>query len=982
MKKTLKIIFAALLPLMSSVLYPVWAMPVVINEFLASSTGTPDSDWIELYNPQDSTVWLGGWYLTDNLEQPDQWQIPEATTIGPKAYLLIWADNLDSGLHMNFALSKSGEQIGLYDAQGVCIDSLTFAPQQTDISFGRYPDGGVWGAFFDPPTPGAANVGGVYEGILESPIFSQPSGFYSGIVQIELTGDPRASSLRYTLDGSVPTLQSPIYTAPVEIKTTSVIRAASFRRGFLTSPVITRTFLIDEITDLPVVSAVSDPPNLWEDEIGIYVEGTNGIPGYCSSTPKNWNQDWERPVNLEYLLPNGMPGFQLDAGMKIGGGCTRKYPQKTLAIYARSEYGAGKIEYAIFPDKNIDRYNNINLRNSGQDWYRILFRDGLVHTLVKNRMDIDWQAYQPALVFINGDYWGIHGIREKHNEHYIAANHGIDPDSIDIVAGDGVAKEGSAEHYTRLIDFIKSHDLSQETNYRHVANEMEIDEYLNYVITEIYCANIDWPAGNIKYWRQKGANHKWRWILFDVDLSFGAHSQGQYHSNTLAVATSSVQIYYANPPWSTLLLRSLLQNDEFRSRFIQRFAAHMNITFEPQRVVGIIDSLQAQIASEIPRHKSRWPASLSFGPTWEAQVDIAREFGQKRPDYVFDHLIEKFALQGTVRLQVKSNNPAGGNVYIEKVRVPSQGLSGRFFRDVSLTAQAVAAPGYRFVGWSGVSESQNDSIAVVLRWHGQLEAIFEPGCDSPYDGVVINEFLAQNSTINTDTHGDYDDWIELYNPTDRAIDIGGLWISDDLTKPAAWQIPATASDSTTIPAGGFLLLWADKEPEQGVLHVDIKLSVDGEQIGLFDGSDGEFIPIDTLTFGEQTRDVSFGCYPDGSKDWRHFMTPTPGFANIDPTTGVNSAGDAKIPRTTALFPNYPNPFNPSTTIRFNLADASPVRLSLYDIRGRQVSTLLQSFLEPGEHERRFDGTGLPSGVYFIQLETGRSLLRGKIVLIE
>lgn len=954
---------------------------IVINEFLTSTDKTGDSDWLELYNPQDSTVQIGGWHLSDKLSNPFKWQIPGNTAIAAKSHLLIWADNQDSGLHTNFALSKDGEQIGLSDSKGVWIDSLTFAAQPTDISYGRYPDGGEWGFYFDPPTPGAPNTGGFSKGILTMPQLSPASGFYSGTLQIELVGDPLASSVRYTLDGSLPTLQSPAYSGPIPITATAVVRAACFGHGYRSSPIATRTYLLDEPMHLPVVSVVTDPDNLWDDEIGIYVEGTNGIPGYCSSTPHNWNQDWERPANIEYLRVDGQSGFQLDCGMKIGGGCTRKYPQKTLAFYARSEYGPSLIQYPIFPDKNINQYNNILLRNSGQDWYRTLFRDGMIHNLVKDRMDIDWQAYQPAVVFLNGDYWGIHGIREKHNEHYVAYNHGLDPDRIDIVSDNGTVHEGSAIHYTELINYVKSHDLSQDEHYAAVCAKMDIDEYINYMITEIYCANIDWPGGNIKFWREQGDNHKWRWILFDVDLSFGAHSMGQYDSNTLDLVTSGVQTYYANPEWSTLLIRMLLRNQEFRTRFVQRFASHINTTFEPQRVLAIIDSLAAQLAPEIPRHKAKWPTSLSFGATWESQLEITREFARQRRDVMFGHLAAAFELPGVARLRIASNDPNGGKIFVEGVEIPKTSFSGRFFRDTPLLCKAVPAAGYRFTGWQGASTEESSSITLVLSTHAQLTANFEPVSGFGYEGLLINEFLALNTSVNQAPSGKWEDWIELYNAADFPIDVGGLWITDNLDEPGLWQIPTTAPDSTTIPPHEFLLLWADKEPQNGVLHVDIKLSGDGEQIGLFASAEEGFQAIDKLTFPAQQQNLSCGRFPDGSENMRYFISPTPGASNNGAATAVYDR-DPVLPTQTRLLPGYPNPFNANTTLVVRLSSEATIDLAVFDVQGKRVAVIANGPLSAGEHRFDFGGSQLASGVYFVQLVTGQTVQRSKLLLLK
>lgn len=961
------------------------AQNLFINEFQASNTSTitdPStqqfSDWIELYNAADTTIDISGFYLTDNLSDPLKWKIAEGTSIRPHKYYLFWADGSGIDRHTNFKLSADGEQIGLFGKNGDVIDSLTYGMQYENNSFGRFPDGSETWYFFNDPTPASANLSQGHFGILPDPVFNLESGAYPSGTSIGITHPLNDAEIHYTTDGSAPTVDATLYTGEFTINKTTVIRAKAFKDNYLSGNSVTATYLVDENINLPVVSIVTDPENLWSDEYGIYVEGTNGIPGYCVSEPRNWNQEWERPAHITYFEKNGQKGFELDAGIQIGGGCTRKYPQKTLAIYTRDIYGTSKINYKLFDDKNIYQFNNFILRNSGQDWYRALFRDGLIQTVVKGKMDIDWQAYKPGVVFLNGEYWGIHGIREKHNEHYFESNYGLDPDKLDILTGDAVVKNGDADHYNNLINFITENDLTKDENYNYVKTQMEISSYLDYVITEIYCANIDWPAGNIKYWRPKTANGRWRWLIYDTDLSFGAHGLGQYDSNNLANATSPTSTYYANPSWSTFLLRSLLTNQDFRNNFIQRFAMHMATTFEPGRVLTIVDSLKNQIADQIPRHKDKWEDSMSFGPSWESLVSIIVEFAQKRPEYVFSQIAEKFTLEGTVNLSIENNNPDGGLIYICDVPL-SGNLSADFFKNVPFSVKAVANAGYQFAGWQGLSQEQNDSITVSLNSSSALTALFEKTGTGIYEGLCINEIQALNNNTIKDRFGDNDDWIELYNNGSVNIDISGLYITDDLENPGKYSIPPSSGDSTIIKPGEFLLLWADDELAQGVLHLPFKLSGSGEAIGLYEFTDNTFECIDSVVFGPQTDDMSFGRYPDGSAVLKSFDIASPGTFNIKPT----AIREGQIfPVGTFVLQNTPNPFNNITGIEFNLKQPGTVSIVLYDILGNKVDTILQKRFETGAHKIHYNASNLTSGIYFYHFRTGSYSQIRKLLLLK
>jgi Lamin Tail Domain len=178
-----------------------------------------------------------------------------------------------------------------------------------------------------------------------------------------------------------------------------------------------------------------------------------------------------------------------------------------------------------------------------------------------------------------------------------------------------------------------------------------------------------------------------------------------------------------------------------------------------------------------------------------------------------------------------------------------------------------------------------DSANVETIWPEgapQSFASFSPSLRLPYT-LYINEIMASNASFDVDGTGEFPDWIEIYNPGETAIDLGGMYITDDLSLPQQWQIPTTGPLSTTIAAGGFLVLFADRQPELGVLHLDFRLSSDGETLGLFaDDGEGHILKADTHTFGRATVDASVGRQDDGADTWVTFVVPTPGASNSGP----------------------------------------------------------------------------------------------------
>ena len=724
---------------------PATAQPVVINEILASNAETladPDygefGDWIELYNGSEAAVDLGGYSLTDDLgaDAESRWAIPAGTVLGAGAYLVVWADDYDAGppatsaLHTDFKLSAGGEQVGLFSPAGVVVDSLTYGDQSADVAYGRFPDGaGTW-ALLETPTPGAANTDAPAEAPPLPPSLSLASGFYAGGETVALETAVAGVTVRYTLDGTDPTEASTPLSAPLALDATTVLRAAAFADGGLASETVTRTYFVGESSTLPVISLVTDPAGFFSDEDGIYVEGTNGIPGRCRTDPVNWNQDWERPVHLSFFEPDGAGGFALaldqGAGVQIFGGCSRIYPQKSLSLHARGRYGASDFAYRFFDDVDVESFDDLVLRSSAQDWWRTMFRDGMIQTVTRH-MDLDGQAYRPTVVFLNGEYWGIHNLREKLNEDYVAGHYGYDDSDVEVIES---TRRGASENFDPILDILDTADLNRPETLTQLDALMDVDQYLNYLIAEIYSANADWPGNNLKLWRPKTPEGRWRWMLFDTDFGFGGNAQGQPESNTLALATAPDAPGWPNPPWSTYLFRSLLENDGFRHAFVQRLAAHINTTFAPPRVLGVIDSLEANIEAEMPRHKARWPESASFAPTWSDLVDVMRDFARTRAPNVRGHVNRQFPeVVGSARLWVAATE--GGRVMAEGVPLPRAApdapFESVFFRGVPLTLRAVPDEGYTFTGWSGLASAAGDSLDVMLDGEATITASFTAG---------------------------------------------------------------------------------------------------------------------------------------------------------------------------------------------------------------------------------------------------------------
>jgi hypothetical protein len=461
-------------------------------------------------------------------------------------------------------------------------------------------------------------------------------------------------------------------------------------------------------------------------------------------------------------------------------------------------------------------------------------------------------------------------------------------------------------------------------------------------------------------------------LIYDLDFTFGGNAQGLYSTNTLAQATATNGPSWPNPPWSTLMLRKLLENPDFRNEFIQRFAAHFNTTFERDHVIAVIDSLMQGIASEIPRHKLRWPQSLSIGTTWPENVQIMRDFASARRSATIGHFVTYFGLSGAYWLTLGRNDPAWGKIFVNNVEVRKNGSANAFFQGIPVKLKAMSMPGFRFVRWEGTVTSAAPETTFVFSGTAHLTAVFEPAPLS-VTSPVVNEINYKSAPLF-----DTEDWVELYNPSPDAVDIGG------------WQFRGEGSSLFLLPSGtmlpgrGYLVLCRDTaqfrslRPEVDPIlgNIGFGLSSAPERIQLADpggtvvdevdySSDGAWVSAPngtgaTLSLIDPQKDNALPEYWRASR-----VYGTPGAIN-DVYTRVGESA-ASLPDGFVLFQNFPNPFNPSTRIRYGLPARALVSLTVFNTLGQEVARLVQGDREAGYHEVEFNARDLSSGVYFYRM---------------
>lgn len=686
------------------------------------------SMWVEVYNPTSSSKTLSNYYFTDELSKPTKWRpLSINGAVSGLGYSVLYFEREDESPytsfkpentdtlyllnrqgHADFKLDPDGGKLYLVNASLVAIDSVVYPAQYRNISWGRQTDGAVNWQFFEQPSPGSSNNGKTYatQRCL-NPVFNLKNGFYASGQALSFASPAIGETIYYTTNGSEPTKNSTAYAPGTTISLpvgVHKIRAKVFMSGKLSSDVVTSTYFIGQrsYNNLPVVSIVTDDSYFYSKDYGIYYNNDNpgiGLPGRGQSTAKNVNQDWDRPVNFEFFDKNGQPQLNQEVDVKILGGWSRHFSatQKSLAISPRDKFGVDRLNYDFFGSKPGHQYKDIQLRNSGNDNGQSMMLDGMILSISANRMDIDYLAYEPAVLFINGTYIGIENIRERSNADFLFSNYGYASDDVEIIEGVGPLLETKNDMKTdpafnRLIQFLKNNNVSNPEIYRQVCDSIDVDEFINYLIPQIYSANTDWPDNNVKMWRKKKGG-KWRWILYDTDFGFKS-TNINFNAVSFAFGENgaSASAGGALPEWSYIVLKRLCTNKDFVNKLVERFAIHMATTYAPTRVGQIIDSLANRIDEE-------FPSVNNFRGSW-------KNFAAYRNNIVMEHIGNRFVkdpqtgLTSTLETINIDANVDGAGYTMNNELIPEKKVVMKYFRGRTISLTANKTKGYAFDHWT------------------------------------------------------------------------------------------------------------------------------------------------------------------------------------------------------------------------------------------------------------------------------------------
>lgn len=884
-------------------------------------------------------------------------------------------------LHTNFKLSSDGELLILSNGIGEIEDSIFTGKQISDVSLGRFPNGSDNFFFFDSPTPGIKNIDNGFTELFDSPVFSVERGFYTTPFFLDISNPNSLGVIRYTTDGSEPNKHSTVYTNQLIVSEISVIRAGIFEEGILPSKTETHTYFLNEEQRLPVISLTTNPEHFFDSDSGIYVLGPNAESALPHFGANYW-QDWERPIHAEFFEENNVFGFNIDLGVKIFGQWSRANAQKSLALYSRKEFGYAEINYKLFPNSDIDKYQSIVLRNSGNDWNLSMFRDALMGEIVAP-LDIDRQLYRPVVVYLNGEYWGIYNLREKVNEHFLESHHSIPAEDINIIENNFQLVHGEKESYEEFYYSLNNMDMTTDEAFEYIDSKIEINEFIDYYLLQIFIDNQDWPGNNIKFWQQSSTNSKWRWIFYDADFGFGIWNSSAYTNNTLSFALEENGPAWPNPPWSTFLLRKFIENEKFKNIFISRYSTYSNTIFLPENINQIISDFSSKISPELPTHFQKWGG---YYPNWLNEITNLKNFAHNRVSYVNAYFASGFGLSGQYKLSL-TQDIEKGIVAITDFTIEADSWEGTFFKNIPLQIEAKPNEGFEFSKWEGDNNSSDNPLTIIPSENLNLSPVFVASSDTVK--IVINEINYNSSDIFNP-----EDWVELYNPSSKSIDLSA-WVFKDSDSSHSFIIP----DNIFLEPDSYIVLCVDsilfksKFPNVNnfIGNLNFGLSGGGELIRLYNNfgtiidsliyDDASPWPTEcdgngpTLELKNHTRNNSHYSSWGASSGYG-----TPGGVN-SVFTSISEKSNIQ-PSNFRLHQNYPNPFNPSTNITFEIPTRNHVMISVYNLLGERVAILANGVYSAGSFTVEFDGASLSSGLYLIRMQSENYIGTTKALLIK
>ena len=593
---------------------------LIINEAMSSNNkylaqnGGEYYDWIELYNNSGKTINLSDYSITTDEDNKKMYSLPKKELKAGEYYILMASGNTKYSnskyQHTNFKISST-ESLYLYKDTKL-IDTMFISNTPIGYSYGKGSSSGLY--YYATPTPGSKNNNsGVLE-IAYAPSFSEKPGVYNNKTElaVELKGE---GTIYYTLDGSIPTKQSKVYNSPIILKKTTVIRAVAYESKKKASSVVTGSYIINENHTLPVLSL--------------------SMPDASFKRVQNNPSNSTLVVNAHAELYEKNDSFSIDCGFKLFGGSTRYLPKKSFSLKFSSKYGPSTLNYKVFDNRDAVNYDTLVIRSGSQDYKGSLIRDELATSLMNDFGIVDVQAYKAVILYINGNYWGIYFIREKVDEEFVKHHYDVPEEGTNIVRIDNNVSAGTSKDYRSLVNYVKNHDMTKSSNYEYVKTKLDIDNFIDFWIGEMYTTNND--IVNARYFNNPNLDGgRIKMIFYDFDYAFYNTDR-----NYMKWMTASNGLSAYNWSYDNSLLRNLLKNKDFKKRFLERASYNYKHLWNKDVVMKRYNELISLIKPEITRNQKRWNLTVKY---WESECQTLKNYINKRDTYFVNHIKSYFGL--------------------------------------------------------------------------------------------------------------------------------------------------------------------------------------------------------------------------------------------------------------------------------------------------------------------------------------------------
>lgn len=517
----------------------------------------------------------------------------------------------------------------------------------------------------------------------EKVLFSVPGGFYEDCFPLSLECLYTHHHIRYTTNGNSPTASSSLYAEPLvlngalhstsdihtivncipsvyhptdSVKHCIVIRAAVFdENDSCVSAVATNSYFIRSLGcdthGLPALSIAADSLSLFDYETGIFIPGTHYDPADSTHTGNycERGREWERPVNMEFYETDNS-GINQSCGLRIHGGASRWYQQKGMRLYAREDYGKKKFNYRFFESTTVEKFKHLNLHPFRcSNWLQTGGQEHLAQTVAAT-LDIDALAVRQTVVFINGEYWGIYTLEESPDEHYVEDHYGFDDEQVNILKYWGVVQNGDGTDWWNFYTWINTADLSQPDQAAHAYSRLDMPSFIDYMLFEIYTANLDWPQNNVLQWQGEPGG-KYRWLFYDGD---GCFTRPYYNAFENSI----------NQGGNSRVFKHFLDNKDFRYSFYQRYVALLNSAFSVPYLQSVWNDYRQTVENEIASQSERFgfPKNIT---QWNDDMEKTVEFFRTRNDYFQQEILSFISIEDTVTTSfVCAPNPSSGSFRI------------------------------------------------------------------------------------------------------------------------------------------------------------------------------------------------------------------------------------------------------------------------------------------------------------------------------